>query len=173
MRSAPGRSWAVAVCVAIKYVVYCITLDRTCTDTLNRPRARLARLGRLHWISVYTLAKDPTHVSHRLICADVHMQSLCPRLWVSLAGRNYPPMSVTRACLAPARSDLHATTDSHTYLQSWNTSTPARCVLRAAVYHGQLKRRRDADAHEVRSDLPLGHVTCMSICGPRTLSRPA
>jgi len=34
------------------------------------------------------------------------MQSLCPqipRLWVSLAGRNYPPVSVTRACLAPAR----------------------------------------------------------------------
>ena len=34
------------------------------------------------------------------------MQSLCPQfpwLWVSLAGRNYPPVSVTRACLAPAR----------------------------------------------------------------------
>jgi len=29
------RSWAVAVCVAIKYVVLCITLDRTCTDTLT------------------------------------------------------------------------------------------------------------------------------------------
>ena len=106
LRAAPGRSWAVAVCVAIKYVVYCITLDRTCTDTLNRPRARHARsLGRFHWISVYTLTKDPTRVSHRLICADVRMQSLCPQTArVSLAGRNYPPMSVTRACLAPARS---------------------------------------------------------------------
>jgi len=56
------------------------------------PRAGADPIG----ISVYSLTKDPTHISHRLICADVRMQSLCPqipRLWVSLAGRNYPPVT--------------------------------------------------------------------------------
>jgi len=138
VRAATGRSLAGAVCVCVKYIVYCITLDRTCTDTLNQPRARLARLGRLHWISVYTLAKDPTHVSHRLICADVHMQSLCPRLWVSLAGRNYPPMSVTRACLAPARN-TRQTPDK------W-TTPPSTIRLDRATHDKYLSRCRHPDA---------------------------
>jgi len=70
------RSWAVAVCVAIKYVVLCITLDRTCTDTLNQPRARLARLGRLHG-SVYTRSQE----THAHLAPDSYVQmcacSLC------------------------------------------------------------------------------------------------
>ena len=92
MRAATGRSLAGAVCVCVKYVVLYITLDRTCTDTLNQPRARLARLGRLHWISVYTLTKENPGTSRTDSYVQMCACNLCapkiPRLWVYLAGRN-------------------------------------------------------------------------------------
>ena len=79
MRAATGRSLGRAVCVCVKYIVYCITLDRTCTDTLSQPRARLARLGRLHG-SVYTRSQEThAHLAPTHICADMRMQSLCPQ----------------------------------------------------------------------------------------------
>ena len=117
-----------AVSLLYTIVVWTEPIPKPSTSPAHAiPRAGADPIG----ISVYSLTKDPTHISHRLICADVRMQSLCPpipRLWVSLAGRNYPPVSCTRVGnpgMPSART--HAVTNNETKLKSAYQNQNSTC----------------------------------------------
>ena len=110
LRAAPGRSRAVAVCVCGIPIVYHRSLDRTYTETLDQPRARVpARWSRPHWYQCLFAHKGPhAHLAPTHMCRCAHAISVPPNpfmaSWVSLARRNYPPARVGNPGMPSART---------------------------------------------------------------------